>query len=94
MSTIYLAKNQVYHARMKHIDVRFHFLRKILDEGDIKLQKIHTKENPADILTKVVSRVCALHGVTPYPSSCLSSVELIWMNYVLLDPLGRGYIGN
>ena len=26
MSTIYLANNQVYHARMKHIDVRFHFI--------------------------------------------------------------------
>jgi len=34
MSDIYLTKNQVYHARMKHIDVRFHFVREILDEGD------------------------------------------------------------
>ena len=42
---------------MKHIDVRFHFIQEILDEGDIVLQKIHTKENPADMLTKVVSRV-------------------------------------
>jgi len=32
MSAIYLAKNQVYHARTKHIDVRFHFVREILDE--------------------------------------------------------------
>ena len=30
MSAIYLAKNQVYHARMKHIDVRFHSVREIL----------------------------------------------------------------
>ena len=36
MSAIYLAKNQVYHARMKHINVRFHFVREILDEGDIE----------------------------------------------------------
>ena len=27
MSAIYLTKNQVYHARTKHIDVRFHFIR-------------------------------------------------------------------
>ena len=33
MSAIYLAKNQVHHARTKHIDVRFHFFREILDEG-------------------------------------------------------------
>ena len=32
MSVIYLAKNQVYHARMKHIDVRFHFVRENFDE--------------------------------------------------------------
>jgi len=37
MSAIYLIKNQVYHARTKHIDVRFHFVQEILDEGDIKL---------------------------------------------------------
>jgi len=57
MSAIYLVKNQVYHARTKHIDVRFHFVQEILDEGDIKLQKIHTKENLADMLTKIVPRV-------------------------------------
>ena len=55
MSDIYLTKNQVYHARTKHIDIRFHFVWDILDEGDIELQKIHTKENPADMLTKIVS---------------------------------------
>ena len=30
MSTIYLKKNKVYHARIKHIDVRFHFVWEIL----------------------------------------------------------------
>ena len=57
MSAIYLAKNQVYHARTKHIDVRFHFVREILKEGDLMLEKIHTKENPSDMLTKMVSGV-------------------------------------
>ena len=36
-NAIHLTKNQVYHARMKHIDVRFHFVRKIIDEGKILL---------------------------------------------------------
>jgi len=56
-----MAKNQVYHARMKHIDVRFHFVQEILDEGDIELLKIHIKENPADMLTKVMSGVKFTH---------------------------------
>ena len=33
------------------------FVREILDEDDIELQKIHMKENPTDTLTKVVLRV-------------------------------------
>ena len=61
MSAIYLAKNQVYHARMKHIDVRFHFVQEINDEGDFELKKIHMKENPADMLIKVVPRVKFSH---------------------------------
>ncbi|KAG8490001.1 hypothetical protein CXB51_016020 [Gossypium anomalum] len=54
-SAIHLAKNQVYHARTKHIDVRFHFVREIIDEGKICLQKIKTADNPADMMTKVVT---------------------------------------
>ena len=61
MNAIYLAKNQLYHARTKHIDIRFYFVREILDEGDIELLKIHTKKNPADMLTKVVSGVKFTH---------------------------------
>ncbi|KAM2761386.1 hypothetical protein COP1_025857 [Malus domestica] len=54
-SVIHLAKNQVHHARTKHIDVRFHFVREVINEGDILLQKIGTADNPADMLTKPVS---------------------------------------
>jgi len=61
MSAIYLVKNQVYHARMKHIDVKFHFVREILEKDNIKIQKIHTKKNPADMLTKIVQGVKFAH---------------------------------
>ena len=53
MSAIYLEKNQVYHVKTKHIDVMFHFVREILDEGDIELKEDSQKENLADMLTKV-----------------------------------------
>ena len=46
---------------MKHIDIMFHFIREILEVGDIELKKIHTKENPADVLTVVVSGVKFAH---------------------------------
>ena len=52
-----MTKNQVYHARTKQIDVRLHFVWEILDERDIELLKVHTKENPADMLIKVILEV-------------------------------------
>lgn len=56
-SAIQLAKKLVYHLRTKYISVRFHFIRGILDEGDIFLRKIDTADNPIDMLTKVISGV-------------------------------------
>ncbi len=54
-SAIYLAKHQVYHARTKHIDVRFHKVRELIASGDLILEKVHTSENAADMLTKIVT---------------------------------------
>nr|GEU39227.1 putative polyprotein [Tanacetum cinerariifolium] len=51
MSAICLAKDQIYHDRTKHIDVRYHFIR---TERRIKVKKIGTKDNPADVFTKPV----------------------------------------
>ncbi|KAK3012501.1 hypothetical protein RJ639_008525 [Escallonia herrerae] len=42
-SAIHLAKNQVYHARTKHIDVRYHRIREWINSGEINLSKIHTQ---------------------------------------------------
>ena len=53
-SAIYLAKHQVYHARTKHIDVRFHKIRELTVTREIILEKIDTLENAANLLTKPV----------------------------------------
>ena len=54
-SAIHFAKNQVYHARTKHIDVRFHKIRELVSSGELLLEKVHTSENAADMLTKPVT---------------------------------------
>ncbi|KAJ4713215.1 Retrovirus-related Pol polyprotein from transposon TNT 1-94 [Melia azedarach] len=51
LSAICLAKDQVHHERTKHIDVRYHFLR---SEKRIKVNKVGTTDNPADMFTKPV----------------------------------------
>ena len=55
-SAIDLSKNSVYHSRSKHIEVRYNLLRLIVEQQLFELEKIHTNENPADMLTKDVSR--------------------------------------
>ncbi|KAL6327434.1 hypothetical protein AAG906_019747 [Vitis piasezkii] len=49
---IQLSKNQFFHERSKHIDVRLHFMRDIIAIGEIGVGKIPTKDNPFDMLTK------------------------------------------
>lgn len=56
-SVIYLARNQVYHVQTKYIDVRYHKIREWLTSGVVDLQKVHTKENAADMLTKINPKV-------------------------------------
>jgi hypothetical protein len=41
---------------MKHIDMRYHWLKLIVDQQLMQLRKIHTDKNPADMLTKVVPK--------------------------------------
>ncbi|WVZ61696.1 hypothetical protein U9M48_011528 [Paspalum notatum var. saurae] len=53
-SAIYLTKDQMFHERTKHIDVRYHFIRGVIAEGGIKVRKISTHDNPADMMTKHV----------------------------------------
>ena len=46
----------MYHSRSKHIEVRYNWLRLVIEQQLFELEKIHTDKNPADMLTKVVSR--------------------------------------
>ena len=55
-SVIDLSKNSMYHSRSKHIEVRYHWLRLVVQQRSFQLEKIHTNKNPVDMLTKVVSR--------------------------------------
>lgn len=53
---IAIARNPIGHARTKHIDIRYHFIRETLQEGTIDLCYCPTSEMVADILTKPLSR--------------------------------------
>jgi hypothetical protein len=59
-SALALAKNPVFHERSKHIRVRYHFIRRCLDEGSITASYINTKDQLADLLTKPLGRITFL----------------------------------
>ena len=51
-SAICLTKNPTLHARTKHIDVQYHFVCDMVEDGKVNLEKVDTWENVADALTK------------------------------------------
>ena len=54
-SAIALAKNPVNHKRSKHIDIRYHFIRCEIEDGNVSLLYIPSEENVADVFTKPLS---------------------------------------
>ena len=66
-SAIMLAKNPIFHAKTKHIDVKYHFIKDMLEDKLMKLVKVHIDDNPADLMTKGLpperfAHCCALMG--------------------------------
>ena len=62
-SAIHLTKDQMFHERTKHIDIKYHFVRDVISRGDILVKKISTHENLADMLTKPLPRIKFKHGL-------------------------------
>jgi hypothetical protein len=63
-SAISIAKNSVFHKRMRHHERRHHFLRDHIEKGDIETRYIDTERQLADIFTKPLdsSRFANLRG--------------------------------
>ena len=55
-SAIHLGKNSSFHARSKHIDVRYHWIRDAINDKLFELEKIHTDHNGSNMLTKALPR--------------------------------------
>jgi hypothetical protein len=62
-SAICLTKNDMYQFKTKHIDIKYPFIRDIVVEGKIKVDKKHTNENPTNMLTKSLSNTKFKHYI-------------------------------
>ena len=54
-SAVHLAHSDNYHARTKHIDIRYHFIRDVIERGEIKLLYCPTDDMTVDIFTKALT---------------------------------------
>ncbi|KAL6558294.1 hypothetical protein OROMI_018644 [Orobanche minor] len=61
-SAIAITQNPVLHSRTKHIDMKHHFIRNHVKDKTVRLEKVHTDIQLADIFTKPLSitRFCML----------------------------------
>jgi hypothetical protein len=63
-SAIFVAKNLVFHKRMRQLERRHHFLRDHVEKSDIEMRYIDKERQLADIFTKPLdsSRFADLRG--------------------------------
>ena len=56
-AAIALGHSAAVNRRNKHIDVRFHYTRQVIDDGELEVQYCPTEEMLADLFTKALGRV-------------------------------------
>jgi len=60
-SCIKLSKNLVFHEKSKHIDMRYHYVRDMVQKNVLGLQYVPTADQTADVLTKPLSLTKFVH---------------------------------
>ena len=51
-SDINISKNPMIHAKTKHIAIKYHYVRELVEDKKVMMEYIHSKEKIADIFTK------------------------------------------
>jgi hypothetical protein len=80
ISSILLANNSVYHARTKHIEVHYHFIREKVIAKEIDLIHVNIEDQVANIFTKALGtnklkKVRQMLGVLEVDLSLRGNVE-------------------
>ena len=73
LSATHLSANPVFHSKMKHLAIAFHFIREQVQHGSLRVTHVPTGDQLADFLTKALSRprlevLLSKIGLVPRPS--------------------------
>ncbi|KAI5354358.1 hypothetical protein L3X38_007253 [Prunus dulcis] len=83
LSALALSSNPVYHSRIKHLDIDFHFVRERVQKKDLLVQYVSTDEQLADVFTK------GLHGPIFSQHCAHLSVQVFMLKRAAEEPLGH-----
>lgn len=55
-SAIDISKNPMMHTKTKHIAIKYHYLRELVQDKEVRMEYVNTKEQLANIFTKALPR--------------------------------------
>jgi len=77
-SSISICHNPVQHSKTKHIDLRYHFIKDHIQDGNIEVHFVPTESQLADIFTKALNETSFLRildGLGMISSESISSLS-------------------
>ena len=88
------------HAKTKHIAIKYHYVRELVEDKEVKMEYINTKEQIADIFTKPLPKDAFEYlrgklGVLPLTKAVWITVRLPcikWINWSEDTSWCRGYL--
>ena len=102
-NAINLSKNLVQHSKSKHIEIRYHFIKDLVEDKVVCLEFIHTKNQKVDIFTKTLDgpwfellRKTIGVGTIPWISCVMCTLPLyhdFFVRHTLLCRLFRCRLG-
>ena len=58
---INISKNPMMHTKTKHISIKYHFLRELVQDKAVRFEYVNTKEKNVDIFTKPLPKDAFLY---------------------------------